>query len=527
VSDDSGKSVGEIIGSALSGAVAGFIVPALLAILTGIGIAQTSKLDDPKNWPAWLVLLGLYLAYHFGWKALSSSVAMWLVPAASGKKIGVLIARLEGDKASDPLRETVREAIKKDLGDGVEIILSPITLRLDAGRDSDAERHARDKAKKWLAAKQCDLLLWGRVKGERTLSLRLTPEAGDPTPATSYGLTPDTLELPLKFVSDVGSAIAAGVVVSVTSADDANRAQRLPQVRIAAERLQPIIEPLNAAFDADTRGTLLFSYAMVRQRIGDLTETKDDLLAAVDAYRATLNEWTRERVPNDWAMVQNNLANTLRTLAEREDSTPRLQQAIAALRAAIEEMTPEHDLLHWAGAHYNLGLALRRLDAREGGTGHIEETITAFRDGLRESSRERVPPLLAAMIRSYLGDTLQTAAEKRNDPARLDEAVAVYREALNEWTRDADPETWAGLQNDLGTTLVRLAEQESGTARLEEAIDAFRAALAGFESAADSDHIEMARENLALAEQSLANRQRQAKQPGGKAHAPDLTGPPA
>jgi tetratricopeptide (TPR) repeat protein len=357
------------------------------------------------------------------------------------------------------------------------------------------------------------------------LSLRLTPAAGDPTPATSYGLTPDTLELPLKFVSDLGSAIAACVVVSVTSADGANRAQRLPQVRIVAEQLQPIIEPLNAAFDAGTRGTLLFTYALVRQRIGDLTEAKDDLFAAVVAYRATLNEWTRERAPNDWAMVQNNLANTLRTLAEREDSTPRLQQAIAALHAAIEEMTPEHDLLHWAAAHFNLGLALRRLDAREGGIAHIEEAITAFRDGLRESSRERVPPLLAAMIRSHLGDTLQTVAENRNDPARLDEAVAVYREALNEWTRDADPEIWAGLQNDLGTALVDLAEQESGTARLEEAIGAFRAALAGFESAADSDHIEMAKENLALAEQSLADRQKQANQCAGKAHAPGRIGP--
>jgi tetratricopeptide (TPR) repeat protein len=525
VSDDSSKSVGEIIGSALSGAVAGFIVPALLAILTGIGIAHTNNLEDPKNWPAWLVLLALYLAYHFGWKALSSSVAMWLVPAASGKKIGVLIARLEGDKTSDPSRETVREAIKKDLGDSVEIILSPITLRLGTGRDSDAERHARDKAQEWLAAKQCDLLLWGRVKGDRTLSLRLTLAGGDPTPATSYGLTPDTLELPLKFVSDLGSAIAARVVVSVTSADGANRAQRLPQVRIAAERLQPIIEPLNAAFDADTRGTLLFSYALVRETIGDLAETKDDLLAAVDAYRATLNEWTRERAPNDWAMVQNNLANTLRTLAEREDSTPRLQQAIAALRAALEEMAPERNLLSWAGAHFNLGLALRRLDAREGSVAHLEEAITAFRGGLRESSRERVPPLLAAMIRSNLGDTLQTVAENRHDPARLEEAVAVYREALNEWTRAADPETWAGLQNDLGTTLVALAERENGTARLEEAVGAFRAALAGFESAADTDHIEMAKENLALAEQSLADRQKQAKQRGGEANAPRLTGP--
>jgi tetratricopeptide (TPR) repeat protein len=129
------------------------------------------------------------------------------------------------------------------------------------------------------------------------------------------------------------------------------------------------------------------------------------------------------------------------------------------------------------------------------------------------------------MIRSQLGDTLQTIAENKNDPARLEEAVAVYREALNEWTRDADPETWAELQNDLGTALAHLAEQESGTARLEEAIGAFRAALAALESVADSDRIEMAKENLALAERSLADRQQQAKQRDGEANASGLADP--
>jgi hypothetical protein len=36
------------------------------------------------------------------------------------------------------------------------------------------------------------------------------------------------------------------------------------------------------------------------------------------------NEWTRERVPLDWAMTQNNLGTALSTLGQRESGTERL-----------------------------------------------------------------------------------------------------------------------------------------------------------------------------------------------------------
>ena len=58
---------------------------------------------------------------------------------------------------------------------------------------------------------------------------------------------------------------------------------------------------------------------------------------AVAAYRAALEERTRERVPLHWAMTQNNLGNALLTLGERESGTARLEEAVAAYRAALEE----------------------------------------------------------------------------------------------------------------------------------------------------------------------------------------------
>src|SRR5262249_40285728 len=45
---------------------------------------------------------------------------------------------------------------------------------------------------------------------------------------------------------------------------------------------------------------------------------------AVDASRAALTEWTRERQPLEWATTQNNLGTALETLGERESGTARL-----------------------------------------------------------------------------------------------------------------------------------------------------------------------------------------------------------
>jgi hypothetical protein len=82
----------------------------------------------------------------------------------------------------------------------------------------------------------------------------------------------------------------------------------------------------------------------------------------VAAYRAALEEWTRERGPLQWAMTQNNLGAALQTLGERESGTARLEQrleeAVAVYRAALEERTRERVPLQWAASFGNLGIAL-------------------------------------------------------------------------------------------------------------------------------------------------------------------------
>jgi hypothetical protein len=90
-------------------------------------------------------------------------------------------------------------------------------------------------------------------------------------------------------------------------------------------------------------------------------------------------EYTRERVPLDWAMIHTNLGCALQTLGERETGTARLEEAVAAHRAALEEYTREHTPLDWARAHNNLGTALTVLGERRNCTAQLEGAVDSLR----------------------------------------------------------------------------------------------------------------------------------------------------
>ena len=56
-----------------------------------------------------------------------------------------------------------------------------------------------------------------------------------------------------------------------------------------------------------------------------------------------------------------------------------------------------------------------------------------------------------ATTQNNLGTALSTLGERESGTARLEEAVAAYRDALKEWTRERVPLDWAMTQNNLET----------------------------------------------------------------------------
>jgi tetratricopeptide (TPR) repeat protein len=129
------------------------------------------------------------------------------------------------------------------------------------------------------------------------------------------------------------------------------------------------------------------------------------------------------------------------------------------------------------------------------------------------STRARVP-LDRAMTQMNLGKALEALGERESGTARLEEAVAAHRAALEEFTRARVPLQWATTQMNLGSALTALAilgdatlgEPESGTARLEEAVAAYRAALGVLTKDAAPYYHQVAQGGFDLASNLLANR---------------------
>jgi tetratricopeptide (TPR) repeat protein len=84
-------------------------------------------------------------------------------------------------------------------------------------------------------------------------------------------------------------------------------------------------------------------------------------------------------VPLQWARTQTNLGVALRTLGEREGDPARLEQAVEAFRAALQERTRERVPLEWAQTQNNLGAALRSLGARKRQLQLLKEALEATR----------------------------------------------------------------------------------------------------------------------------------------------------
>lgn len=64
-------------------------------------------------------------------------------------------------------------------------------------------------------------------------------------------------------------------------------------------------------------------------------------------------------------MTQNNLGTALTSLGQRESGTVRLEEAVVAYREALKEYTRERVPLDWARTQNNLGLACLGCDPEQ------------------------------------------------------------------------------------------------------------------------------------------------------------------
>jgi tetratricopeptide (TPR) repeat protein len=463
-----------------------------------------------------LVTAAVFVWKHWGsvktWPGIASVLAYLsreAIPRADPHRFSVAVAHLEDDNATCNHEKLIVRLLREF--EGIQVLNFDRIISVKGPVPEEQERKGHETAREYLKKSQASILIWGSVLhygGQTKPNLYLTAAGEQVGKPKQY--TPEIsseFRMPKVFWDDLSEVLRLVIATQNT--------QFLAKAgHYVADRLPPFIERARSllkasadrpGWDADALGSTRVILADALQTLGDQSGQNEPLEAAVAAYRAALKEYTRERVPLQWATTQNNLGVALMRLGEREGDTARLEDAVAAYRAALAERTRERVPLQWATTQNNLGTALSRLGAREAGTARLEEAVAAYRAALEERTRERVP-LQWAPTQTNLGSALLTLGAREAGAARLEDAVAAYRAALAERTRERVPLDWAATQNNLGTALRRLGEREAGTARLEDAVAAYRAALSVFEPAKATYYVSVTQNNLKRAQALLERR---------------------
>lgn len=104
---------------------------------------------------------------------------------------------------------------------------------------------------------------------------------------------------------------------------------------------------------------------------------------AIVAYNQALKDWSRERMPLEWAWIQQSLGDALLEVAQLEGSISRYEEAFATYREALKERTRQRAPRDWARTQFRLGLAIAGFALRYDSFERLEEAIAAYREALR------------------------------------------------------------------------------------------------------------------------------------------------
>jgi tetratricopeptide (TPR) repeat protein len=448
-----------------------FGIPGLLIIAVLAAAFWVYKnWDKVKNWPGITDLL----AYRRRWK----------IPQADPHRYAILIAHLENDTNREHERliiETLKEF------EGVQTLRLDRTISLEGPVPEEMEKRGQEEAQHYLKKSGASVLIWGAVlsRGSSTVyKLYWTPAAGEAQSPKRYDAPQleAQLRLPEVFWGDLAEILMLQVTVG---------AAKFENGRYLADRLPPFIARAKGllkasrgrpGWDAHARGSANLILARAFYILGEQSGQKEHLEEALATFGEALtdfHEWCEDHQGEVVSLPMTTMVSATGILLGK---LGRLKEAVAVYQKALREgLVP----LDRAMILINLGSALQRLgESEEGkeGTEMLKEAVAAYREALKEFTREQ-EPFYWATGKHNLANALLTLGERdkeKQGTELLKEAVAACREALEVHTREQVPLYWAETQRILATVLMRLGEREEGkesTEILKEAVAACQEAL--------------------------------------------------
>jgi tetratricopeptide (TPR) repeat protein len=202
-----------------------------------------------------------------------------------------------------------------------------------------------------------------------------------------------------------------------------------------------------------------------------LGSRSSNLQKAIGCYEAVLRVGILQRVPEEWARVQNGLGVIWEEMPTG-DRAGNIEKAITFYEAALHLLTDLGRTQKCAAVQNNLGNAWRLMPTRDR-TANIEKAIAYYEAALQARTMLEFPQSWA-MTQTSLGNAL---SDMPTDRARnMEKAIACHEAALHIYTEQKFPYRWATVQNNLGGEWSTIPTGDR-TANLERAIACYEAAL--------------------------------------------------
>nr|NJM03679.1 tetratricopeptide repeat protein [Desulfobacula sp.] len=277
------------------------------------------------------------------------------------KQFAIAVARIEGDDA-DAIRTLIMDSLR-DLRGVQPLRFDRPTKILLADDPQEEERRTHVLAIEWLQESKADILLWGQVlpaAGTKERMVRIFFTAKDsPEHETARIKESEAIQIPVSAREPLEAVVRTQVLARISAIPDSHPVAHDLQLEI--QRLEVMISNWE---EGETRAVLHQVLGDALQTVGDQLGEAKPLEKAIAAYQEALKELTRERVPLQWAMTQNNLGIALQTLGERESGTARLEEAVSAYRNALEVFQASESGYYIEITQCNLQTVLELLEKR-------------------------------------------------------------------------------------------------------------------------------------------------------------------
>ncbi|MBX3581475.1 MAG: caspase family protein [Rhizobiaceae bacterium] len=235
--------------------------------------------------------------------------------------------------------------------------------------------------------------------------------------------------------------------------------------------------PDNAQYWQDISAQTLNNWANATNALYSSSKRREALAQSIDAYERALKILNRDRVEQDWVVVQHNLAGALSLLGESEDSDTRLEEAVKAYEAALTVWTRDADPLKWALATANLANTQTKLGERRNDEEMLRKAIASFESALEVQTQDNAP-LDWAWTQGELGDAYGQLARLTHDEADIRKSTAARQEALKVYTLDRAPRSWGQMMHNMAVDEQEAAPPEKRKEALQKSMAIYGQVLA-------------------------------------------------